>query len=82
MEQRNFISDFKERSNIDILRLIATAGKRKDVDCINLTHFCPQTKDKPIYAFVSKDGVVILMLDWHGKKNVQDSAVWQLIEFA
>ena len=82
MEQRNFISDFKEQSDIDILWLIATVGKRKDVDCMNLTHFCPQTEDKPIYAFVSKDGVVILMLDWHGKKNVQDSAVWQLIGFA
>lgn len=81
MEPRNFISDFKGKSNIDILRQIATAGKRKDVDCMNLSHFCPQTEDKSIYAFISKDDAVILMLDWHGKKIVQDSSVWQLTVF-
>ena len=82
MEQRNFISDFKEQSNIDILWLIATVGKRKDVDCMNLTHFCPQTEDKSIYAFISKDDAVILMLDWLGKESVPDSSIWQLAEFA
>lgn len=82
MEQKNFISDFKEQSNIDILRLIATAGKRKNVDCMNLSHFCPQTGDKPIYSFVRKDDVVILMLDWHGKESVHDSTLRQLTEFA
>lgn len=82
MEQRNLISDFKGKRNIDILRLIATAGKRKDVDCMNLSHFCPQTEDKSIYSFVSKDDVVILMLDWHGKESVNDSSVRQLTEFA
>lgn len=76
------ISEFKGQSNVGILRLIATAGKRKDVDCINLSHFCPQTEDKSIYAFVSKGDVVILMLDWHGKESVQYSSVRQLIEFA
>lgn len=81
MEQRNLTNEFKGQERIDILRLIATAGKRKDVDCMNLTHFCPQTEDKPIYAFVSKEDVVILMLDWHGKESVQDSSVWQLAEF-
>lgn len=81
MAPRNFISDFKRKSNIDILRLMATAGKRKDVDCMNLSHFCPQTGDKPIYSFVSKDDVVILMLDWHGKESVHDSSVRQLTEF-
>ena len=74
-------SEFKGQSNVAILRLIATAGKRKDVDCMNLTHFCPQTEDKSIYAFISKDDAVILMLDWHGKEIVQDSSVWQLTEF-
>lgn len=82
MEQRCFISDFKGKSNIDILRLIATEGKRKDVDCMNLSHFCPQTGDKSIYAFVSKDDVVILMLDWHGKESMLDRSVRQLTEFA
>ena len=80
MEPRNFISDFKGKSNIDILRLIATAGKRKDVDCMNLSHFCPQTEDKSIYAFISKDDAVILMLDWHGKESVQDNSIWPLTE--
>lgn len=75
-------SEFKGQSNIAILRLIATAGKRKGVDCMNLTHFCPQTGDKPIYAFVSKEDIVILMLDWHGKESVPDSSIWQLAEFA
>ena len=75
-------SEFKGQSNVGILRLIATAGKRKDVDCMNLTHFCPQTGDMPIYAFVGKNDVVILMLDWHGKESVPDSSIWQLAEFA
>ena len=75
-------SEFKGQSNVGILRLIATAGKRKDVDCMNLTHFCPQTGDMPIYAFVGKNDVVILMLDWHGKESVHDSSLSQLTEFA
>ena len=74
-------SEFKGQSKVGILRLIATAGKRKDVDCMNLSHFCPQTEDKSIYAFINKDDAVILMLDWHGKEIVQDSSVWQLTEF-
>lgn len=82
MKQRNLICEFKRKSQIDILRLIATVGKRKDVDCMNLSHFCPQTEDKPIYAFVSKVDVVILMLEWHGKESVVDSSIWQLTEFA
>ena len=82
MKQRNLICEFKRKSRIDILRLIATAGKRKDVDCMNLSHFCPQTEDKPIYAFVSKVDVVILMLEWHGKESVVGSSIWQLTEFA
>ena len=82
MEQRYFISDFKGKSNIVILRLIATAGKRKDADCMNLSHFCPQAGDKPIYSFVSKYDVVILMLDRHGKESVHDSSVRQLTGFA
>ena len=72
MEQRYFISDFKGKSNIVILRLIATAGKRKDADCMNLSHFCPQAGDKPIYS----------MLDRHGKESVHDSSVRQLTGFA
>ena len=82
MEKNYLMSEFKGQSNVGILKLIATIGKRNDVDCMNLTHFCPQTEDKPIYVFVSKDDVVIHMLDWHGKESVQDSSVWQLIEFA
>lgn len=81
MKMKLLSSEFKGQSNVGILRLIATAGKRNDVDCMNLTHFCPQTEEKPIYVFVSKDDVVILMLDWHGKESVQDCSVWQLIEF-
>ena len=81
MNMKLLSSEFKGQSNVAILRLIATAGKRKDVDCMNLTHFCPQTEDKSIYAFISKDDAVILMLDWHGKEIVQDSSVWQLTEF-
>ena len=75
-------SEFKGQSRIGILRLIATAGKRKDVDCMNLSHFCPQTGDKSIYSFVNKDDVVILMLDWHGKESLHDSSLRQLTEFA
>lgn len=82
MNMKLLSSEFKGQSNIAILRLIATAGKRKGVDCMNLTHFCPQTGDKPIYAFVSKEDIVILMLDWHGKESVPDSSIWQLAEFA
>ena len=82
MNMKLLSSEFKGQSNVAILRLIATAGKRKGVDCMNLTHFCPQTGDKPIYAFVSKEDIVILMLDWHGKESVPDSSIWQLAEFA
>ena len=81
MNMKLLSSEFKGQSNVAILRLIATAGKRKDVDCMNLSYFCPQTEDKSIYAFISKDDAVILMLDWHGKEIVQDSSVWQLTEF-
>ena len=81
MKQRNLFSEFKGQSNVGILRLIATAGKRKDLDCMNLTRFCPQTDDMPIYAFVSKDDVVILMLYWGGKDEMRESPVWQLTEF-
>lgn len=82
MNMKLLSSEFKGQSNVGILRLIATAGKRKDVDCMNLSHFCPQTGDKAIYAFVSKDDVVILMLDWHGKESMLDRSVRQLTEFA
>ena len=82
MNMKLLSSEFKGQSNVGILRLIATAGKRKDVDCMNLTHFCPQTGDMPIYAFVGKNDVVILMLDWHGKESVHDSSLSQLTEFA
>jgi len=82
MNMKLLSSEFKGLSNVGILRLIATAGKRKDVDCMNLSHFCPQTEDKSIYAFVSKDDVVIVMLDWLGKESVQDSSIWQLTNFA
>lgn len=81
MEKRNLISEFKGQSRIGVLRLIATAGRRKDVDCMNLTHFCPQTEDAAIYAFVSKEDVVILMLDWQSKEDGRDRSVRQLIEF-
>ena len=82
MNMKLLSSEFKGQSNVGILRLIATAGKRKDVDCMNLSHFCPQTEDKSIYAFISKDDAVILMLDWLGKESVPDSSIWQLAEFA
>lgn len=82
MKPRNLISEFKGQSNVGILRLIATAGKRKDVDCMNLSHFCPQTGDMPIYAFVGKNDVVVLMLDRHGKESMLDRSVRQLTEFA
>ena len=82
MNMKLLSSEFKGQSRIGILRLIATAGKRKDVDCMNLSHFCPQTGDKSIYSFVNKDDVVILMLDWHGKESLHDSSLRQLTEFA
>jgi len=82
LKQKYLASEFREQSNVSILGLIATVGKRNDVDCMNLSHFCSQTEDKPIYAFVKKDEVIILMLDWHGKKSVPSSSTSQLAEFA
>ena len=81
MQQNLLFQEFRSQTNCGIIKLIATAGKRKGVDCINLTHFCPHTGETPIYVFVCKEDVVILMLDWHHKGGRQISPVWQISEF-
>lgn len=81
MNMKLLSSEFKGQSNVGILRLIATAGKRNDVDCMNLTHFCPQTAEAPVYVFVSNNDVVVLLLNWGGKDEVEESPVWQLTLF-
>ena len=58
------IPDFKKEGNSNIIKLIANVARKRDVDCMNLTGFCKDTGETPVYVFVSKNEVVILMLDW------------------
>ena len=58
------IPEFKQGGNKDILEMIANLGRDKDVDCMNLTGLCKTTGKMPVYAFITKEEVVIVMLDW------------------
>ncbi|MBQ8702274.1 MAG: hypothetical protein IJ549_05875 [Prevotella sp.] len=81
MEKMSLANEFVDQSTIGILRLIATAGKHKDVDCMHLSHFCPQTADTSIYAFVSNNDVVFLMIYWESKDDKLENIVARLKEF-
>jgi len=61
------IPDFKKEGNSNIIKLIANVARKRDVDCMNLTGLCKDTGETPVYVFVSKNEVVILMLDWRSE---------------
>lgn len=59
------IPHFKRQGNKhSFLKLIKEAGRWPEVDCMNLTGFSKATGKMPIYAFVAKREVVILLVDW------------------
>ena len=74
----HLIPDFKKEGNGNIIKLIGSVARRRDVDCMNLTGFCKATGDTPVYVFVSKNEVVILMLDWHPvpKEELADEEIF------
>lgn len=59
------IPKFKNQDDSWILNLIANIARKRDVDCMCLQGFSKITGNTPIYAFVGKKEVVILMVDWH-----------------
>lgn len=66
--KRELISIFKNQtSNDGVLKLLSEAGRQSDVDCMSLQGLSKTTNGYPIYAFVSKREVVLLMIDWSDK---------------
>lgn len=63
----SLIPEFKKEGNSNIIKLIRNVARQRDVDCMNLTGFCKATGETPVYVFVNKSEVVILMLDWQSK---------------
>ena len=59
------IPKFKNQDDSWILNLIANIARKRDVDCMCLQGFSKITGNTPIYAFVGKKEVVVLMVDWH-----------------
>jgi len=58
------ITKFREGENGNILKMISELGRDKDVECVNFTGFCSTTEGMPLYVFVTKEEVVIVMFDW------------------
>ena len=63
------IPEFKQGGNKDILKMIADLGREKDVDCMKLTGICQTSGKMPVYVFVTKEEVVIVMMDWQPKPD-------------
>ena len=62
------ISDFKNQVDKNrVLKLLAEAGRRPQVDCMNLQGFTKVMREIPVYAFVGSHEVVLLMIDWNDK---------------
>ena len=81
---QGLIPEFKNQTSNSILKLLAKAGQRKDVDCINYTGIVPMTAELPVFAFVSKLDVVIVLIDWQepGKRDCEgEKAVHMLTDF-
>jgi hypothetical protein len=65
------IDRFKEEDERNILNLIANIGRENDVDCMRLTGFCKVTGKKPVYVFVAKGEVLVLLLDWRSDPELE-----------
>ena len=61
----SMIREFKNQtSGREVLKLIGQMGSNPCVDCLDLRGFAKVTGDCPICAFVSRNEVLILMIDW------------------
>lgn len=79
---KELIPEFKKQNRKGILKLIAKAGRRREVDCVDYSKFCPITGDMPIYAFIGHYDIVVVMIDWcHDDDAKSERSVYHLTEF-
>lgn len=64
-----FIPEFQNRSNKEIIKSITKAGTWPDTECMKLQGFSVITEGMPVYAIVDNGEVVIVLFDWRKNPN-------------